>query len=205
MMSYSVYTGLRELRFVWLYEGHGLLLCCETHELRNGISAVSCLTSTELSHPSSDKRLDVWTQSRSHKSLPSHTDMGAKAAHNSLQSTYMLGSVRTWTWAHIHSLLTSYSHLYIYLLIYCAFSFWLLFLLPALGPEYFISSHFIPSASLGKIYMHGESVSRYLLCFLARAVQTQQKITGFADAYADTLCEKYWGILVRFRPRSKLS
>lgn len=89
-VSYYVYTGLRELRFVWLYEGYGLLLCWETHELRNGISAVSCLSSTELSHPSSDKRLDVWTQSHPRKSLLSHTDPGTKMMHDPLQSTYKL-------------------------------------------------------------------------------------------------------------------
>lgn len=62
-----------------------VLLCWETHALRNGISVVSCLASIELSHPSSYKRLDAWTWS--HTPLQPWapcTDTRAEKTHNLL-------------------------------------------------------------------------------------------------------------------------
>lgn len=80
-----------------------VLLCWETHALRNGISVVSCLASIELSHPSSYKRLDAWTWS--HTPPPPqpwapHTDTGAEKTHNLLLLTNR--SSNAYTYARIN-------------------------------------------------------------------------------------------------------
>lgn len=60
-----------------------VLLCWETHALRNGISVVSCLATIELSHPSSYKRLDAWTWSHTPpQPWAPCTDTGAEKTHN---------------------------------------------------------------------------------------------------------------------------
>lgn len=80
-----------------------VLLCWETHALRNGISVVSCLASTELSHPSSYKRLDAWTWS--------HTPPQPCAARNWHRSWENTHPAATYTYRSTNICAPTYAHI----------------------------------------------------------------------------------------------